>query len=40
MVYAKGVRADISPEAKKLMREFAARIKQAQRRREGREVNE
>jgi mRNA-degrading endonuclease RelE of RelBE toxin-antitoxin system len=27
MVYAKGVRGDISPEAKKLVREFAARIK-------------
>ena len=36
MVYAKGVRENISPEAKKLVREFAARIKQAHRRREGR----
>lgn len=36
MVYAKGVREDISPEAKKLVREFAARIKQAQRRHQGR----
>jgi hypothetical protein len=32
MVYAKGVNENISPEAKKLVREFAARIKHAQRR--------
>jgi hypothetical protein len=36
MVYAKAVREDISPEAKKTLREFAARIKQASRRRSGR----
>jgi hypothetical protein len=36
MVYAKGVSENISPEAKKLVREFAARIKQAHRRRETR----
>jgi hypothetical protein len=36
MVYAKGVRENISPEAKKLVREFAARIKQAHCRRAGR----
>jgi hypothetical protein len=32
MVYAKGARENISPEAKKLVRQFAARIKQAQHR--------
>jgi mRNA-degrading endonuclease RelE of RelBE toxin-antitoxin system len=32
MVYTKGAREDISPEAKKLVREFALRIKQANRR--------
>jgi hypothetical protein len=36
MVYAKGAREDISPEAKKMVREFAARIKQAHRDRKGR----
>ena len=36
MVYAKGVRENISPEAKKLVREFASRIKQSHRRPEGR----
>lgn len=36
MVYAKGVSENISPEAKKMVREFAARIKQAQRRHAGR----
>jgi mRNA-degrading endonuclease RelE of RelBE toxin-antitoxin system len=36
MVYAKGARENISPEAKKLVREFATRIKQAHRRSEGR----
>jgi hypothetical protein len=32
MVYAKAVSENISAEAKKLVREFATRIKQAQRR--------
>jgi hypothetical protein len=36
MVYAKAVSEDISPEAKKVVREFAARIKEAQRRHAGR----
>jgi hypothetical protein len=36
MVYAKGVRENIAPEAKKAVREFAARIKQVYRCREGR----
>jgi hypothetical protein len=36
LVYAKGASENISPEAKKLVRELAARIKQAQRRHAGR----
>jgi mRNA-degrading endonuclease RelE of RelBE toxin-antitoxin system len=36
LVYAKAVRADLSPEAKKTVREFANRIKQAHRRPAGR----
>jgi hypothetical protein len=36
LVYAKAVREDISPEAKKMVREFATRIKQAHRRPAGR----
>ena len=32
MVYAKAVRADLSPDAKKVVREFAERIKRAYRR--------
>src|SRR5271156_1726413 len=36
LVYAKAVRADISPDAKKVVREFAERIKQAHRRPAGR----
>jgi len=36
MVYAKSVREDISPEAKKAVRDFATRIKQASRQRAGR----
>jgi mRNA-degrading endonuclease RelE of RelBE toxin-antitoxin system len=35
MVYAKRVNENISPEAKKQLREFATRIKQMHRRREG-----
>ena len=35
MVYAKGASENISPEAKKLVREFATRIKQVQRRHAG-----
>ena len=36
LVYAKAVRTDISPDAKKAVREFAERIKQAHRRPTGR----
>jgi mRNA-degrading endonuclease RelE of RelBE toxin-antitoxin system len=36
LVYAKAVREDISPEAKKAVKEFATRIKQAHRGRAGR----
>jgi hypothetical protein len=36
LVYAKAVRSDISPDAKKAAREFAERIKQADRRPTGR----
>lgn len=36
LVYAKAVRTDISPDAKKAVREFAERIKQAHRRPAGR----
>ena len=36
MVYTKAVRADISPDAKKAVREFAERIKLAYRRPHGR----
>ena len=36
LVYAKAVRTDLSPDAKKAVREFAERIKQARRRTAGR----
>jgi len=36
LVYAKAVRTDLSPDAKKAVREFAERIKQAHRRPAGR----